>query len=238
MKKVTTFILLTALVAVSSSCKKDIIGEGPIVTETRAITGFSGIDLQMNGNVYYKNEPDWKVEVSAKQSIHGILETKLVNNKLVIRYHNGKTYDNDESIRINVSGPLVNSFSVNTSGNIYVVNGLESNHLFLRSSGSGDISMQHVITSVLDAETTTSGRISSTGGWALSEKLRTNGSGVIDVSATDAKTATARIIGSGDIRVKVSERLEARIDGSGSIYFRGTPLISTDINGTGRIVRF
>ena len=98
--------------------------------------------------------------------------------------------------------------------------------------------MQHVITNTLDAETTTSGRISSTGGWALSEKLRTNGSGVIDVSATDAKAVSARIIGSGDIRVRVSQKLEARIDGSGSVYFRGTPLISTDINGTGRIIRF
>ena len=87
MKKITTIILLAALMAATTSCKKDIIGEGPVVTETRSITGFSGIDLQMNGNVYYKNEPNWKVEVSAKQSIHGILETKLVNNKLVIRYH-------------------------------------------------------------------------------------------------------------------------------------------------------
>ena len=100
MKKLTAAILLITLIAGFSSCRKEVIGEGPISTEARSITNFSSIDLRMNGNVYFSQENNWKVEVTAKESIHSILETIVVNNNLVIKYRNGRTYDEDASIRI------------------------------------------------------------------------------------------------------------------------------------------
>jgi hypothetical protein len=47
MKKLTTAILVTATALGSVSCKKDLVGEGPITTETRAVQSFSGIDSQV-----------------------------------------------------------------------------------------------------------------------------------------------------------------------------------------------
>jgi hypothetical protein len=234
----TKMALFIAMAAGIVSCKKEVIGEGPVRTETRTVNNFSSIDLQMNGNVYYQNAPTWKVDVSAKASIHDILETTVNNGRLIVRYRNGKTYDNDESIRINVSGPGVNSFSLNTSGNIFCLNPLQTDYLYLRSSGSGNIVLQHVDANTIDAESKQSGRISATGGFTISEKLKTDGSGKIDLSAISSKNVTARIIGSGDIKVKVADKLDVTIDGSGSVFFNGSPLISTHINGTGRLIRF
>jgi hypothetical protein len=238
MKPVTKMALFIAMVAGMVSCRKDHVGEGPVTTETRTVNNFSGIDLQMNGNVYYQNAAAWKVEVIAKQSIHDILETTVANNRLIVKYRNGKTYDADESIRINVSGPGVNSFSLNTSGSIFCLNSIQTDHLFLRSNGSGHIVLQHVEANTIEAESKTSGRITATSGFAINEKLKTDGSGKIDLSAMTSKNVTARIVGSGDIKVKVSDRLDVTIDGSGSVFFNGSPLISTHINGTGRLIRF
>lgn len=238
MKKLTAAILLITLIAGFSSCRKEVIGEGPISTEARSITNFSSIDLRMNGNVYFSQENNWKVEVTAKESIHSILETIVVNNNLVIKYRNGRTYDEDASIRINVSGPAVNSFMLNTSGNIICTNDIMANNLFLRTSGSGDIVLQKVIAGNIDAESTVSGRITSTGGVVTNEKLKTNGSGKIDLSAMAANNVWARTIGSGDIKVRVSDHLDATIDGSGSVYFRGHPQVSTHIHGSGDVIRF
>jgi Putative auto-transporter adhesin, head GIN domain len=215
-----------------------VIGEGPINTEVRNVSNFSSIDLRMNGNVYFSQENNWKVEVTAKESIHSILETFVVNNNLVIKYRNGRTYDEDASIRINVSGPAVNSFMLNTSGNIICTNDIMANNLFLRTSGSGDIVLQKVIATNIDAESTVSGRITSTGGVVTNEKLKTNGSGKIDLSAIAANNVWARTIGSGDIKVRVSDHLDATIDGSGSVYFRGHPQVSTHIHGSGDVIRF
>jgi Putative auto-transporter adhesin, head GIN domain len=178
------------------------------------------------------------VEVTAKESIHAILETFVVNNNLVIKYKNGRTYDEDASIRINVSGPSVSGFMLNTSGNIICTNDIMASNLYLRTSGSGDIALQKVIADNIDAESTVSGRITATAGIVVNEKLKTNGSGKIDLSAIAANKVTARTIGSGDIKVKVSDHLDATIDGSGSVYFRGYPQVSTHIHGSGAVIRF
>lgn len=238
MKQITTAILLMAMMAGFASCRKEQIGEGPITTQTRSVSNFGGIILQMNGDVYYTNAPEWKLEVTAKESIHSILETKVVNNRLVIRYNNGRTYDADGSIRIHVSGPGLSSFELNTSGSVYAQNTIEAANLYLAIGGSGSIVLRNVDAGNIDAINTGSGRITAAGGHTVNEKLRTEGSGRIDLSAVAAKTATARIIGSGDIRVKVADRLDARIDGSGDIYFTGSPFLNTDINGSGKLIRF
>lgn len=238
MKKLITAILLIAVIAGSTSCRKDVIGDGPVITETRAVSNFGGIILQMNGSVYYTNDTEWKVEVTAKESIHSMLETKVVNNRLVIRYRNGKTYDADESIRINVSGPDLSSFELNTSGSIYCLRAIQVPNLYLRTNGSGSIQLQQVMANSIDAESTTSGTITAGTGTVASERLITAGSGKIDLSALAAKNVNAKTTGSGDIAVKVSEKLDATIGGSGSIYFSGSPLISTRINGSGRLIRF
>ena len=237
MKQLTAALLATIVALGSVSCKKDLIGDGPITTETRSIQPFTGIDLRMNGNVYYTKAAETKLEITARESIHSELETKIVDDRLVIRYKDGKTYDADETIRINVSGPDVSAFILNTSGSIVCMNDIQPANLLLRSYGSGDISLQKVVTNNIDAESTVSGRIISAGGTTVTEKLKTNGSGKIDMAAVAARSATVRTIGSGDIKVKVSQDLDVTIDGSGSVYFSGYPAISTHISGSGRLVR-
>lgn len=236
MKKLTPAIFFVATIAGSVSCKKEIIGDGPVITETRNITGFTGIDLQMNGNVYYTSSPSWKVAITAKESIHAMLETKMINNRLVIRYSNGKTYDNDESIYIAVSGPAVCSFELNSSGSIYSAAVIHQPFIFLRSNGSGNIQLQHVETEALDAESNVSGRIVINDGSTTKGRLKTDASGKIDMSDVAAKTMNARIAGSGDIKIKVTEQLDARIDGSGSIYYSGFPFVISDISGSGKMI--
>jgi Putative auto-transporter adhesin, head GIN domain len=237
MKKVTTAILVTAAALGSVSCKKDLIGEGPVTTEIRTVQNFTGIDLRMNGNVYYTKGTDTKLEIIAKESIHAILETSVSNNQLVIRYNNGKEYDPDESIRINVTAPDPVSFSLSSSGSIFCLSDIQPANLYLHTSGSGNISLLKVITNNIEAEATTSGRITIASGTTVSEKLKSDGSGKIDLLAMEAKTATVRTIGSGDIKLSVSDYLNVTIDGSGSVYFSGYPSLSTHISGTGHLVR-
>ncbi|MGB8192394.1 MAG: head GIN domain-containing protein [Chitinophagaceae bacterium] len=237
MKKLTTAILITAATLGIVSCKKDVVGDGPIATETRNVPSFTGIDLRMNGNVYYTAGSERKVEITARQSIHSMLETTIIDNRLVIRYRNGKTYDTDESIRINITAPDVNSLFLTTSGSIFLMNDLHTTNLMLRSWGSGSIFLQKVFANNIDAETTVSGRINAAGGTTVSEKLKTDGSGKIDLAAVAARSVTARTIGSGDIKLKVSDDLDVTIQGSGSVYFSGYPFISTHISGSGRLVR-
>ncbi|MFT3910844.1 MAG: head GIN domain-containing protein [Ferruginibacter sp.] len=194
------------------------------------------MDLQMNGNVYFTQGPTTKLEISAKESIHSILETTVIDNRLVIRYKNGKTYDEDESIRINITAPDVNSLSLNTSGNIYATNDILQSVLTLRSYGSGSIQLKRVFVNSIDAESNQSGTIKAIDGTVSVETLQTYGSGKIDMLAVSARTATAHAKGSGDIKLKVLDSLDVTVDGSGSVYYSGYPSITTHISGTGNLV--
>lgn len=237
MKKFTLSILLFAMALAGASCKKDSIGDGPVVTQDRTTAPFTGIDLRMNGNVYYKKDSVWKVEVIAKQSIHSILETRVADGQLIIRYYNGKTYDADQSIRINVSAPAVNSMKLNSSGSIYSTTGIAPASLYLQSAGSGSIHLQSIVTGNVKAESLQSGTISAAGGSAINAELKTDASGKVDLADVATRTASARIIGSGFIKVKVSDHLNTTINGSGSVYFRGYPTLTTHISGTGHLIR-
>jgi len=236
MKKLTPAIFFIATMAGTASCKKEVIGDGPVISETRYVTEFNAIDLQMNGNVFYTNDPGSKIEITAKESIHPILETTVVGNRLIIRYKNGKTYDADESIHITVSGHAVNRFELNSSGSIYSMDAIHQPSIAIRSNGSGNIQLLYVATDNIDAESNVSGRIVVSGGETIQGKLKTDASGKIDISAVAARRINARVIGSGDIKVKVSDQLDARIDGSGSIYFAGFPFVISDISGSGKLI--
>lgn len=236
MKKLTTMILTTSILLGCISCKKDQVGEGPAKTETRFVQNFTTIDLQMNGNVYFTESPTVKLEVTAKESIHDLLETTVVENRLVIRYKNGKTYDADESIRITISAPDVNSFMLNTSGSIYCMNDIHQLSVVLRSYGSGSIHLKGICTSNIDAENSRAGSINATEGSTISAVFRNYGSGRIDLSHVSRRSVTTRTEGSGDIRLKASDNLDVTIDGSGSVYYGGYPALRSHISGTGRLI--
>lgn len=237
MKKSATAILVAAVILSMVSCKKEYIG-GPAITETKAVQNFSGIDLRMNGTVYYTSDTAVGVTITAPEKIQSMLETPVIDDHLVIRYKNGETYYSDNDIRINVTAPDISSFTLNASGSIFLLNDITPNSLYLRTTASGNISLKNVVTGYIDAETTVSGKITATGGTVINEKLKTKSSGKIDFSAIAAKDAIVTTKGSGDIKVNASEKLDATIDGSGSVYFSSYPMITTNISGTGKLIHF
>jgi len=238
MKKLTTIILLAIALSGLIACKKGVTGAGPLVSQGRVITDFKTIELQMYGDVYYTNAPTRKLEIVAQQNILDILETVITDHKLGIRFKHGNDYRESDQIRINVSGPDVNNLVTTTAGSITVINGIYSDNVVLRVYGSGDIKLNSVHASTIDAINSGSGSIKSVTGSVLVENLKSSGSGDIDLARVESKDVKAIVSGSGDIKVRATDQLHATINGSGSIYFSGFPDVSSHVSGTGRLVRF
>ncbi|MEO6722345.1 MAG: head GIN domain-containing protein [Ferruginibacter sp.] len=238
MKKLTTMILLSVITISVISCKKNVTGEGPSITQARQVLDFNAIELGMAGDVFYKNDTARKVEIVAQQNILDMLQTYVSGNKLVIKFNGNYDYRTSSSIRINISAPSVNKFEVTTAGSIYCINTFQPASLFLKSTGSGSIKLQDVVTGNIEASTNASGSITVAGGFALSENLKTSGSGTIDLINVAAKTVTAKTSGSGNIKVKATEHLNATVEGSGSIYFMGFPEVSSHVSGTGHLIHY
>jgi hypothetical protein len=237
MKKFLTLLLLSAYVLAVSSCKKT-NGEGPIVKETRNTSGFTGIELQLHADVFYTNDTASKLEVNAQQNILSILETFVSNNRLIIKLKARTDFRDGERVTIYVSAPNVNSFKNTTTGSINVSGSINQPSVYLNNDGSGSIYMQNIIAHDLKAINNGSGKITVGSGTVVNETLTTDASGKIDVTYLSAKSATAKIIGSGYIKLNASDYLHGIVDGSGSIYFKGFPELWSQINGSGNIIHF
>jgi hypothetical protein len=238
MKKKTMVILFSTFALGLFSCRKELTGEGPLVTEARYVSDFKGIDLRLPGDVYYRHDASWKVEVIAQKNLIDIIQTRVVDNKLLVEFRTEKDFLDADHIRINVSGPALNSFSLNTAGSIYCMNEIHTSKLALQVNGSGSIILHDVTASDLDAVNTGSGNIKIANGSITRQSLRSSGSGDIMLQGVSSIETTAKTSGSGNIQVKVADRLHATVNGSGSIYYRGYPAVSSHVSGSGHLIHF
>jgi len=228
--------LLSVVIAGLVACNKTIVGAGPLVAENRAISGFTGIDLQIDAEVYYQPGNNLSLGVTGHQNILDNLQTVVMDDKLVIQYLPGKTFDSGETIRINITAPGINSFSLYTAGDIYCPGSIQATNLLVRNNGSGTISLKNVVAKNLEVENTSSGSVIVLDGTAANEIAKNSGTGKIDLSGVQARTAKVLATGSGKTQVKVADHLQATIGGSGPVYYSGYPDVSSHISGTGHLV--
>ena len=235
MKKLSLVVMAMAMVV--SSCEK-VVGDGPVVTETRNIQDFIGVDLRCSANVYFKQDAQYKVEVSAQQNILNVLQTYKTNNKLVIRFKNDVRVKSHDPITIIVHAPTANSFRISGSGKISTTGLVQSALMDMDISGSGDIEIVELVTGSVDANISGSGNIKVNNGTATDLDLKISGSGDMDFSNLAATSANTTTSGSGNTRVNASQTLNVKISGSGDVYYKGNPVINTSISGSGKVIHF
>ncbi|HEY6505522.1 MAG TPA: head GIN domain-containing protein [Chitinophagaceae bacterium] len=237
--KNSVIILVAAFsLMIFASCEK-VIGEGPIVTETRNVSGFKSVSVSISGKVNYKIDPVYKVEIQAQQNILDILQTNKVGEDLIIKFQDGKRVKEHEDIIVTISAPFANGVNLSGAADFDLTNIVTATNLDLRISGSGNINVfQAAVTDKLTATISGSGNIAVFNGTAKNEKLKISGSGSINLGNVLAEKATTEISGSGDMQVNLSQSLDAKISGSGSVYYRGHPLITTNISGSGKVKPF
>jgi hypothetical protein len=238
MKNFHLALCVILLFITSSSCKKKITGEGPMVTETRQTTSFDGLVVKVDAaSTYFKQDPFFKVELHAQENVLKEIETTVINNKLQISFrHSNTRVRSNTGISMYVSGPDVRYLSVEGSGYLEAFTPITPANLSLRVSGSGGIQVNNVTTTEVDSEIVGSGHITVSSGNANRANARISGSGVLDVSGIMVKDADATVSGSGNIKVFATETLNASILGSGSIFYKGSPNVTKHITGSGTVI--
>lgn len=234
--KQISIILLSAAVLGLMACEK-VRGEGPIITETRDVSNFSGIDLRCEADLYYRTAPGYSMELSGQQNVLDVLETYTSEGKLVIRYRGDVRVRSHERLHLEITAPTVNRLRVRGSGAIMTSGPLNPSRMDMDVDGSGSIRVSELTANFIDAEVIGSGNIRVSGGRAAEVETLVSGSGDIDLAVVPVREATTVTSGSGDTRLQVSDRLKSTISGSGDVYYRGNPTIETRISGSGRVIK-
>jgi hypothetical protein len=234
MKTIKFALSLLFAAALLSSCQK-INGKGDTVSESRTVSGYSGIELSMGATVYFTQGETYSLEIQAQENLMAYIQTDVKGDNLVIREKSGVNLGKHDPIKIYITAPDVNYVAISGSGSINVTGLWTGGSISASIDGSGDIQIENMMAENFTTTISGSGNVKVNGGTVNYENLSIDGSGNIDLRYLESDTTYAKISGAGDIYVKVIRFLDATIDGSGNIYYYGTPVISTHISGSGNI---
>ncbi|MDR3060498.1 MAG: DUF2807 domain-containing protein [Dysgonamonadaceae bacterium] len=211
-------------------------GNGHIVSKEFAITDY--VEIQSSGvaEVVYEQQTikEPYLQVNVDENILPLLDVKVENNKLIIKYKdNGniqpsrfKVYTNSSNLeKVRLSG----------SGEVHLKGEVNSKSMKIDLSGSGGILADSLYCERFDMSVAGSGTARLKGG-SNESKFSVAGSGDIKGSHFSVQDLECSIAGSGHVRITVGESLKAAVAGSGNLYYYGDPkMVDTKVAGSGNI---
>jgi Putative auto-transporter adhesin, head GIN domain len=211
-------------------------GEGNIITESRQVSGFKGVELAASGDVLIEKGSAFKVTVETQKNIAEILVTEVEGNVLKIYFKNNWGNVHYDKLIVHIEMPELEKLDLSGSGLIRTENAFEGDKLDMFLGGSGNIEVKQANYKNIDAQISGSGDIELAGN-AVNAEYEVSGSGGINSKDLKAKKVQAEITGSGGIDCFAETELEANITGSGNIEYGGTPSVKSRITGSGEVVK-
>ena len=229
-------LLFLLLVANSYAQEKS---TGNRITQTRNLSDFSFIKLEMSGTVYVQQGDQFSVTIEAAPTLIDQITTTVSERTLVIDNKNKNWSGASSIVKVYVQLPLINGLEVAGSGAIEAQTNLTSNLLSCKMGGSGIIKLKEVAAGKISLKLEGSGKIALTKATAENAILELHGSGNLSCENITAKLLAVTLDGSGDITLPAlaTGKLYLQNTGSGSIrQLKGVAAeVLLENNGSGNI---
>ena len=209
-----------------------ITGSGNVISESRKVPEFRELRLEGRGKVALTQGNRSSVEVTTDDNILPSIETEVTNGKLIISHEKGKNLK-PTTLNFFITVKDLAGISIAGSGDIIGNEEFNSERLYTDIAGSGDIAIK-VSADRLESSISGSRSISLSGSTNFYD-ARITGSGDIDAFDLQTSDSSVVITGSGNCRIRVSDKLRAKITGSGDVLYKGHPQVSQSITGSGKV---
>jgi hypothetical protein len=203
-----TVVLLLAACSVTR-------GSGQLATESRAVSGFSTVELSGGGELTIQKTGTESLSISAEDNLLPRLTSEVSNNTLILGTKPNTTILPQQPVTYTVTVKDLTGVAV---------------------SGSGNIRVPDLTTSALDISISGSGTITVTG-TVSDQDLEISGSGRYEAAQLSSKNVKAEISGSGTANVLATDVLDVEISGSGTVTYTGNPRVEQEISGSGNLIK-
>ena len=216
---------------------RSVTASGNVKTETRDVTGFSGISLSLPAKVTIKQGNKEGVVIESDDNFLPLIETVVERGQLRIRPTEKNMSFKGRSMKLNITVDAINieSLSVSGSGDI-LADQLNSPKLKTSIAGSGDVNIKSLTSDSVKASIAGSGDI-NLGGTANELDASIAGSGTVKADRLKAKSVVLNIAGSGDATVWATDTMKLSIAGSGDVKYWGDAKATQSVMGSGSIKR-
>jgi Putative auto-transporter adhesin, head GIN domain len=229
----TVAVPTLAVAGCDESSSRSVAGSGHVITEQRPLAAFQQVELEGEGHLIIGPDEPAALEVRTDDNLMALVETKVVDGKLVIGIKPNRNLQPTDGVTYRVACDQVSGLRLSGSGEIEV-NSCTASDLTVGLDGSGRVRVDGVDATRVDAEIGGSGTI-RVSGTSTQVGVSVAGSGIFDGGELQAQQVEAMIPGSGQIVVWATGTLRAGISGSGSVLYRGRPAVTQDISGSGAV---
>jgi hypothetical protein len=230
-------LVAALLLAVLAGCQMNVTrGSGTVTSETRPVSGVTGVRLEWLGDVTITQGDTEALTVEAEDNILPLITTNVENGTLVIALKPDTNRDAvipTKPVRFGLDVTALELIDISGAGNVRT-DGLEGETLALNLSGAGNVDLSGLQLIQLTASSSGAGNISLAG---VAEDQSSTLSGLGNYQAGDLESIDARveISGAGNATVWVRNQLDVKISGAGSVSYYGEPQVTQDVSGVGSV---
>ena len=232
-------VVFVAVLFISTSSnaqffQKKIKGNGDIETITRSVSDYNKIGIGGDFDVELVKGTEGTITIKADENLLEFIETDVENGNLTIKVKKGYQIKPKKQITIKVPFIDIESVSLAGSGSIFTNNSIDSNDLKLSLAGSGNMDLI-VSSKGLDTNIAGSGNVKLSGN-TNEFTCSIAGSGNLNGYNLNVSIANAKIAGSGNIKINVTNEIHSSIAGSGNVIYTGNPdIVKSKSAGSGSV---
>ena len=237
-KLIITSIILTMSLSINAQSwwnSKKVRGNGNVTTETRRTSDYEGVSFGGSFDVVLVKGKEGKITIKGEENLLKYIETDVKRGVLKIMVKKGVNLRMTRKMVVTVPYKDIEKVSLAGSGDLTSNGTINADRFSLSIAGSGNMRVK-VVANTVKSSIAGSGNINLSGS---TDELSCSIAGSGDINAYDlkAKTTSAKVAGSGNIKTTVSDKISAKVVGSGNIYYKGKPdKIESKSAGSGNII--
>ncbi|HRF96287.1 MAG TPA: head GIN domain-containing protein [Aggregatilineales bacterium] len=228
-------ILMLSMFISACSSLVGIQGSKNIISENRAVSNFSSIDVAIGADITLIQGENESLTIETDDNILEYIQTTVQNGKLSIDTKPNTNISPSQPIKITLSFKTLSHIAVSGSVNI-TADTLTLETLTIDSSGTTNIVATDVTLEALVITTSGSGNIQFDGS-AATQTITVSGSATINNFGLTSENAILNVSGTGEIEVNIATTLTIDISGTGKVRYMGDPVITQNITGTGTVTK-
>ena len=231
-------------------------GSGNVVEETRAVSGFTGVELATIGTLHIQVGNSESLRIEAEDNLMQYLLTEVRGGRLSIANREGVnlqstrpihyylTVTNLDTIVISSSGDVEApdlqaerfSATIHSSGNLEMGD-LQAGTLTVNITSSGNVTMGTLNADTLVVDISSSGNLKIAGGEVGQQTVTISSSGEYTARDLQSTEADVRLSSSGSATIRVRGRLRANLTSSGEVRYAGSPTVDATTTSSGKVAQ-
>ncbi len=239
MKKQIHFILIFVILAFAlSACSVTVFhGSGNIISESRDVSGFHGVELTALGDLFIQQGDKEELRIQADDNLMQHIISTVHDGILTISFDDNQWsnfYTSGESIKFYLTVKDLDAIHFSGAGKISVEDVVSPN-LSVSLNGVGSIYVENISTDNLNVNLSGAGDL-SVDGVASNQNVNISGVGSYHAADLQSQSATITLSGAGSATIWVHESLDVQITGVGSVGYFGDPRITKSVSGLGSLM--